>query len=137
MNSPFQPILRPIKLARSGVSPTRTEPGEGVGQAARHQASGQRQSENLSGGHRRPEHVACPISSSLSAVVPGTALSRTTSGCRFIYRNLGTITEIDPTMDTHTAMQIFHPIFLVNDAGEHPQPLTPIALEEVEKVSGR
>ena len=34
-------------------------------------------------------------------------------------------------------MQIFHPIFLVNDAGEHPQPLTPIALEEVEKVSGR
>ena len=36
-------------------------------------------------------------------------------------------------MDTHTAMQIFHPIFLVNDAGEHPQPLTPISLEEVEK----
>jgi nicotinamidase-related amidase len=53
--------------------------------------------------------------------------------CRFIYRNLGTITEIDPTMDTHTAMQIFHPVFLVNDAGEHPQPLTPISPEEVEK----
>src|SRR5262245_36157442 len=53
--------------------------------------------------------------------------------CQFIYRNLGTITEIDPTMDTHTAMQIFHPIFLVNEAGEHPQPLTPISLEEVEQ----
>ncbi len=53
--------------------------------------------------------------------------------CQFIYRNLGTITEIDPTMDTHTAMQIFHPIFLVNEAGEHPQPLTPISLEAVEK----
>src|SRR5689334_10381701 len=26
--------------------------------------------------------------------------------CEFIYRNLGIITEIDPTMDTHTAMQI-------------------------------
>src|SRR5574341_2555603 len=53
--------------------------------------------------------------------------------CQFIYRNLGTITEIDPTMDTHTAMQIFHPIFLVNEAGEHPPPLTPISLEEVEQ----
>ena len=53
--------------------------------------------------------------------------------CQFIYRHLGTITEIDPTMDTHTAMQIFHPIFLVNEAGEHPQPLTPISLAEVEQ----
>lgn len=52
---------------------------------------------------------------------------------QFIYRNLGSITEIAPTMDTHTAMQIFHPIFLVNDAGEHPQPLTPISLTEVER----
>ena len=31
--------------------------------------------------------------------------------CEFIYRNLDLITEIDPTMDTHTAMQIFHPTF--------------------------
>jgi nicotinamidase-related amidase len=40
--------------------------------------------------------------------------------CEFIYRNLGSITEIDPTLDTHTAMQIFHPIFWVNARGEHP-----------------
>lgn len=53
--------------------------------------------------------------------------------CKFIYRNLASLTEIDPTMDTHTAMQIFHPVFLVNDAGEHPQPLTAIALEDVEQ----
>lgn len=53
--------------------------------------------------------------------------------CEFIYRNLAVLTEIDPTMDTHTAMQIFHPVFLINEAGEHPPPLTPIALEEVEK----
>jgi nicotinamidase-related amidase len=53
--------------------------------------------------------------------------------CQFIYRNLGVITEITPTMDTHTAMQIFHPVFLVNEAGEHPQPMTPIALEEIER----
>lgn len=54
--------------------------------------------------------------------------------CEFIYRNLGVITSIAPTMDTHTAMQIFHPIFWVNDAGEHPAPAaTMITLEDVEK----
>lgn len=40
--------------------------------------------------------------------------------CEFIYRNLGVISAIAPTMDTHTAMQIFHPIFWINEAGEHP-----------------
>ncbi len=54
--------------------------------------------------------------------------------CEFIYRNLGTITEIAPTMDTHTAMQIFHPIFWINEAGEHPIPTaTSITLEDVQK----
>lgn len=50
----------------------------------------------------------------------------------FIYRNLGVLTEIDPTMDTHTAMQIFHPLFWVNDAGEHPAPATMISLADVQ-----
>lgn len=54
--------------------------------------------------------------------------------CEFIYRNLHLITEIAPTMDTHTAMQIFHPVFWVNDAGEHPLPAaTMISLEDVQK----
>ena len=53
--------------------------------------------------------------------------------CEFIYRNLGVITEIAPTMDTHTAMQVFHAVFLVNEAGEHPQPMTPISLQDIEK----
>ena len=53
--------------------------------------------------------------------------------CKFIYRNLGVITEIVPTMDTHTAMQIFHPVFWVNDAGDHPKANTIISLEDVEK----
>ncbi len=53
--------------------------------------------------------------------------------CEFIYRNLGQITTIIPTLDTHTAMQIFHPIFWVNGAGEHPTPaVTMISLAEVE-----
>ncbi|MEM8780392.1 MAG: isochorismatase [Cyanobacteria bacterium P01_G01_bin.49] len=52
--------------------------------------------------------------------------------CEFIYRNLGIITTIAPTMDTHTAMQIFHPIFWINDQGEHPQPsATTIHLDDV------
>jgi nicotinamidase-related amidase len=53
--------------------------------------------------------------------------------CQFIYRNLGVLTEIDPTLDTHTAQQIFHSVFLVNKAGEHPAPMTPIFLEDVEQ----
>ncbi len=52
--------------------------------------------------------------------------------CEFIYRNLPIITEIIPTLDTHTAMQIFHPIFWVNDRGEHPKPATIITLEAIE-----
>ncbi|MFH7024398.1 MAG: isochorismatase [Heteroscytonema crispum UTEX LB 1556] len=54
--------------------------------------------------------------------------------CDFIYRNLGVITTIAPTMDTHKTMQIFHPIFWVNAAGEHPTPaatsITPADIEQ-------
>jgi len=52
--------------------------------------------------------------------------------CKFIYRHLGTITEIVPTMDSHTAMQIFHPIFWIDEDRQHPQPGTTITLAEVE-----
>jgi nicotinamidase-related amidase len=56
--------------------------------------------------------------------------------CEFVYRNLGMITTIVPTMDTHTAMQIFHPIFWVDAQGNHPTPVaTMITLADVE--SGR
>ena len=52
----------------------------------------------------------------------------------FIYKYLGIITEIDPTMDTHTAMQIFHPIFWINDNGEHPiGAVTMISLDDVKR----
>jgi nicotinamidase-related amidase len=53
--------------------------------------------------------------------------------CEFIYRNLGVISQIAPTMDTHQAMQIFHAIFLVNDKGEHPAPFTLVSEEEIKK----
>jgi nicotinamidase-related amidase len=53
--------------------------------------------------------------------------------CEFIYRNLGLITEIAPTMDTHTATQIFHPVFWVNAVGDHPPAMTMISQEDVEQ----
>jgi len=53
--------------------------------------------------------------------------------CEFIYRNLGTLTRICPTMDSHQAAQIFHNIFLINDLGEHPAPYTLIKKDDIEK----
>ena len=53
--------------------------------------------------------------------------------CEFIYHNLGWITQITATMDTHHAMQIFHPSFLVNEAGRHPAPYTLITYEDIKE----
>ncbi len=53
--------------------------------------------------------------------------------CEFIYRNLVFLTQICPTMDTHNAAQIFHPIFLVNGRGEHPAPFTLVTEEDILK----
>ena len=55
--------------------------------------------------------------------------------CAFLYRSLGRVTEIVVTLDTHTAVQIFHPVFWVDAAGEHPPAHTVIATGDVE--SGR
>ncbi|GAB4506637.1 MAG: hypothetical protein Fur0017_28900 [Anaerolineales bacterium] len=51
--------------------------------------------------------------------------------CQFIYRNLGRITHIIATMDTHTSQQIFHPIFFVDAQGNHPAPYTDIHADEL------
>lgn len=51
--------------------------------------------------------------------------------CAFIYRNLGRLTRIVPTMDTHRAMQIFHGVFLVDADGNHPPPYTLVTAEDV------
>ncbi|PZO48544.1 MAG: isochorismatase [Phormidesmis priestleyi] len=57
--------------------------------------------------------------------------------CEFIYRNLDVITEIIPTLDTHIAAQIFHPIFWIDEAGEHPAPMTLIPFEAVQQGKWR
>jgi nicotinamidase-related amidase len=55
--------------------------------------------------------------------------------CEFIYRNLGVITQILPSLDTHAAMQVFHAIWLVDEQGNHPEPYTLVSAADVE--SGR
>jgi nicotinamidase-related amidase len=52
--------------------------------------------------------------------------------CEFIYRNVGTITQVFPSLDTHHAMQIFHAIWLVDENGDHPAPYSLVSAEDVE-----
>jgi nicotinamidase-related amidase len=53
--------------------------------------------------------------------------------CEFIYRNLGRITEITATLDTHMTMQVFHAIFFVDKEGNHPAPYTDIQVSELQE----
>jgi len=55
--------------------------------------------------------------------------------CEWIYRNLGAVTRILASLDTHHAMQIFHAIWLVDEEGRHPAPYTLVSAEDV--ASGR
>lgn len=51
--------------------------------------------------------------------------------CEFIYHNLENITQITATLDSHTATQIFHSIFLISETGEHPTPLTLVSYQDI------
>lgn len=53
--------------------------------------------------------------------------------CEFIYRNLGSITQITATLDTHFSQQIFHALFFVDKNGNHPAPYTVIQAEQLER----
>jgi nicotinamidase-related amidase len=55
--------------------------------------------------------------------------------CEFLYRNLHLVTQVFPTLDTHQALQIFHRVLLVDEAGNPPEPYTLVTAEEV--ASGR
>ncbi len=52
--------------------------------------------------------------------------------CEFLYRNLDAVTQVFPTLDTHGAMQIFHPIMLEDAEGNHPPPFTLVTADDVE-----
>lgn len=49
----------------------------------------------------------------------------------FIYRNLGQITEISLTMDTHQSLQLFHAAFLVDENGNHPPAYTMLSVDDI------
>ncbi len=53
--------------------------------------------------------------------------------CDFLYRNLGAITQVVATLDTHRATQIFHPAWLVDTEGRHPAPYTVVSAVDVER----
>jgi nicotinamidase-related amidase len=55
--------------------------------------------------------------------------------CEFVYRNLGAVTRIIPTLDTHQALQIFHQIVLVDAEGSPPPAFTDVTAADV--VAGR
>src|SRR4029450_4502160 len=57
--------------------------------------------------------------------------------CEFVYRNLGEITQVFPSLDTHHAMQVFHAIWLVDENGNHPDAYTLVSAEEVASRGGR
>ena len=69
-----------------------------------------------------------------SLFVPG-AVEDTTRTIEWLYRNLGRVTELFFSLDTHRMFQIFHPSWWVDAEGRHPAPLTPVFHEEVK--SGR
>lgn len=50
---------------------------------------------------------------------------------RFIYRNLGWISDITTTLDTHFAYQIFSPLFWLTPEGKHPDPYRFVTSAEV------
>ena len=52
---------------------------------------------------------------------------------RWVYENLDRLTAIHPTLDTHSAFQIFHRAFWVDSKGQNPGPFTIITQEDVEK----
>jgi nicotinamidase-related amidase len=52
--------------------------------------------------------------------------------CKFIYKNMGIISNIIASMDTHHAMQVFHSIFLIDENGEHPGPMTTVSVKDIE-----
>ncbi len=64
--------------------------------------------------------------------VPG-AVDDTSRTIEWIFRNLGQITGIAASLDSHIPTQIFFSSWWINEAGEHPAPFTPITGEDVNK----
>ena len=55
----------------------------------------------------------------------------------FIYRNLGVISGLSCTLDTHRMFAVFHPSFLVDDNGQHPAPFTQVTNADIKAGTWR
>jgi nicotinamidase/pyrazinamidase len=62
--------------------------------------------------------------------VPG-AVADTRRTIEWLFRNLGKVTDIVASLDSHIPFQIFYPGWWVNADGEHPGPYTLISAEDV------
>ena len=69
-----------------------------------------------------------------SLFVPG-AVEDTVRSLRWLYGHLDRITTLVLSLDTHQALQIFHPAWWEDADGRHPAPFTPVRAAEV--ASGR
>jgi nicotinamidase-related amidase len=65
-----------------------------------------------------------------SLFVPG-AVEDTQRTVEWLYRNMGQVSGLFFSMDTHRVFQIFHPSWWVDAKGQHPAPFTPVFHEEV------
>lgn len=64
--------------------------------------------------------------------VPG-AVEDTKRTVEWMYANLERVTDVAVSLDSHYPMQIFYPGWWENENGEHPEPMTVIDAESVEK----
>lgn len=70
------------------------------------------------------------VNSQGSLSVPG-AIDDVNRALKFIYRNIGRITSLQFSMDTHRVFQIFHPAFWIDENGNNPPPFTPITTDDI------
>ncbi len=68
--------------------------------------------------------------------VPG-AVADTRRTIEWVFRNVGQITAIASSLDSHIPTQIFFPTWWVNPAGRHPDPFTVITGEDVDRERWR
>jgi nicotinamidase/pyrazinamidase len=69
-----------------------------------------------------------------SLSVPG-AIDDTRRTVEWIYNNIGRLTSIAASLDSHVPIQIFSPLWWVDADGQHPEPYTPISSTSV--LAGR
>ena len=63
--------------------------------------------------------------------VPG-AIEDTRRTVEWLFENVGNITTIFASLDSHVPLQIFSPAWWQDEDGEHPQPYTVISAEDVQ-----